>query len=58
MYWEEMAWNTRLLISGLSCKGLNIFLVNEGLLGINPKSLEISGSPSSGAAEISKWEAT
>lgn len=58
MYWEEMAWNTRLLISGLSCKGLNIFLVNEELLGINPKSLEINGSPSSGAAEISKWEAT
>lgn len=43
MCFEEMAWNTRLLVSGLSCKELNIFLVNEGLLGTNPKSLESMG---------------
>lgn len=58
MHLEKMAWNMRLLINGLSCKGLNIFLVNEGLLGTNPKSLEINGSPSSAAADTSKWEAT
>lgn len=58
MHLEEMALNMRLLINRLSCKGLSIFLVNEGLLGTNPKSLEINGSPSSGAADISKREAT
>ena len=47
-----------LLINNLSCKELNLFLVNGGLLGTDPKSLEINGSPSSGAADTSRGEAT
>lgn len=53
-----MAWNMQLLINGMTCKGLNLFLVNGGVLGTNPKSLEINGSPSSGAADTSRGEAT
>lgn len=58
IYLEEMAWNTRLLINGLSCERLNLFLVNGGLSSTDPKSLEIHGSPSSGAADTSRREAT
>lgn len=45
IYLEEMAWNMWLLINELSCKGLNLFLVNCGLLGTDPRSLETNGSP-------------
>lgn len=49
---EEMGLNMQLLINGLSCKGLNLFLVNVGLLGKS-----INGSPSR-AADAFRGEAT
>lgn len=53
-----MEWNMHFLINGPSCKGLNLFLVNGGLSGTDPKSLETNGSASSGGADTPKGEAT